>query len=402
MSSILGSDCEIPEDIVGYWREGLWEKLVVAQGLAPIRDGFSNRLPVGKSNDCESSMPTLTKQEAPTLRDVAAAAGVTIATASRSLTGAYGVHPETRKRVMETATLLNYKPNRSARALVTGHSNVIGLVVSDVRNPYFAEVARGAEDAAYAAGFDLLLCNSDLYADRQMRYINSLLEKRVEGIIMNSVANLSRKDQTFIVDSGVPVVLLYQSAGGTPFSTVSADSERGGELAAEYLLAHGHRHMMYLAGSRQHANLSKRAQGFLQVVRRFGHKAEAGVMYGTHTLAGGYEIARSLFRKLGNTTAIATANDVIAFGVIKAAIELGVNIPRDVSLIGFDDVELASIVHPPLTTIRQSKYEIGGAAVDILLRLAAGKDRSPEHRVLGVELVERASVGAPPSGRGKR
>lgn len=348
-----------------------------------------------ESNGGKSSIPNLSRQEAPTLREVAAAAGVTIATASRSLTGSYGVHAETRKRVIETAALLNYKPNRSARALVTGHSNVIGLVVSDIRNPYFAEVARGAEDTAYAAGFDLLLCNSDLDADRQMRYINSLLEKRVEGIIMNSVANLSREDQAYIVESGVPVVLLYQPAGGMPFSTVSADSERGGEIAAEYLLAHGHRHTMYLAGARHHANLSKRLQGFLQVMRRFGQDAESGVMYGTHTFAGGYEMARSLFRKLGNTTAVATANDAVAFGVMKAAIEMGVNIPGDISLIGFDDVELASIVHPPLTTIRQSKYEIGSAAVDILLRLAAGKDRSPEHRVMGVELVERASVGAP-------
>lgn len=344
-------------------------------------------------------MPGLTKQEAPTLRDVAAAAGVTIATASRSMTGAYGVRPGTRRRVVEAAAKLNYKPNRTARALVTGHSNVIGLVVSDVRNPYFAEVARGAEDAAYAAGFDLLLCNSDLDAARQMHYINSLLEKRVDGIIMNSVANLSRKDQSYIAESGVPVVLLYQVGGDTPFSTVSADSQRGGELAAECLLAHGHRHIMYLAGTRHHANLSKRVQSFLQAVRRFGHDAEARVMYGTHTLAGGREMARSLFTKASEITAIATANDAVAFGVMKAAIEMGVNIPGDISLIGFDDVELASIVHPPLTTIRQSKYEIGEAAVGILLRLAAGKDRSLEHRVLGVELVERASVSAPPTSK---
>jgi LacI family transcriptional regulator len=122
-------------------------------------------------------------------------------------------------------------------------------------------------------------------------------------------------------------------------------------------------------------------------------------MYGTHTLAGGREMAHSLFPKAGEITAIATANDAIAFGVMKAAIEMGVNIPGDISLIGFDDVELASIVYPPLTTIRQSKYEIGEAAVGILLRLAAGKDRSLEHRVLGVELVERASVSAPPAAK---
>lgn len=332
------------------------------------------------------------KTRTATLHDVAVAAGVTIATASRSLTGAYGVHPETRKRVLEAAAGMSYKPNRSARALVTGRSNVIGLIVSDVRNSYFAEVARGAEDAAYAAGRDLLLCNSDLDSERQMRYIDSLLEKRVEGIVMNSVANLSRKEQTYLAESKVPVVLLYGPAGETCFSTVSTDSRRGGELAAECLLRNGHRHLMYLSGPRQHANLSKRVTGFLETVRRLEPEAAVSVVHGTHTLAGGYEMARAFFRKPGHITAIATANDAVAFGVLKAAVEMGVRVPEDISLIGFDDVEVASIVHPPLTTIRQSKYEIGSAAVDIVLRLAAGKDRAPEHRVLGVELIERASV----------
>ena len=334
----------------------------------------------------------LTKKGVPTLYEVAAAAGVTLATASRSLTGAYGVHSETRKRVMETAAKLNYKPNRFARALVTGHSNVIGLVVSDVRNPYFSEVARGAEDAAYGAGFDLMLCNSDLDPAKQMHYANSLMEKRVEGIIMNSVANLTRKEQTYIAESGVPVVLLSNPNHETVFSTVSAESERGGELAAEYLLAQGHRHMIYFTGPKQHANLSKRVLGFLQAVRRFGRGAEASVIHGEHTIAGGYEMAKTFLRNPGQITAISTANDAVAFGVMKTAIEMGVRIPEDISLVGFDDVELASIVQPPLTTIRQSKYEMGAAAVDIILRLAAGKDHTPEHRVFGVELIERSSV----------
>ena len=327
-----------------------------------------------------------------TLHDVAVAAGVTNATASRSLTGAYGVHPETRKRVTEVAIQLNYKANRFARGLVTGRSDVIGLIISDVRNSYFAEVARGAEDAAYAAGLDVLLCNSDLDSTRQMRYVNSLMGKRVEGIIMNSVANLSREDQTYIANSRVPVVLLNRPPKGTLFSTVSADNERGGELAAECLLAHGHRRLIHLTGPEKHANLSARARGFSRTVRQFGCSAEVSILHGTHTLAGGYEMAKTLFRNLGKITGISTANDTVAFGVIKAALEMGIRIPEDISIIGFDDVEVARLVYPPLTTIRQPKYEIGSAAIDILLRLSAGNDHTPEHRVLGVELIERSSV----------
>lgn len=328
----------------------------------------------------------------PTLRDVASAAGVTLATASRSMTGAYGVHPETRQRVLAAAASIHYKPNRFARALVTGRSNVIGLVVSDVRNAYFAEVARGAEDAAYAAGRDLVLCNSDMDPVRQMRYIDSLLERRVEGIVMNSALNLSRKEQDFLAESKVPVVLLYKPKEKTPFSTVSTDGERGGELAARHLLEHGHRRIAFLSGPRHHANLSRRALGFAEYVRKSGADASVLMIHGTHSLSGGYTMAKSMFLKLNGITAIATANDAIALGVMKAALESGIQIPRDVSLIGFDDIEIASLVHPPLTTIRQPKYEIGAAAVEILLRLSAGKDRLAEHRVFSVDLVERASV----------
>ena len=346
-----------------------------------------------KDQNLPAAEATSAKSGPSTLHDVALAAGVTNATASRSLTGANGVHPETRKRVIEVASRLNYQANRFARGLVTGRSDVIGLIISDIRNPYFAEVARGVEDAAYAAGLDVLLCNSDLDSARQMRYVNSLVQKRVEGIIMNSVANLSHEDQAFIVKSAVPIVLLNRPARGTVFSTVSADNSRGGNLAAEYLLARGHRHLAHLTGPKKHTNLSDRARGFAQAVRQFGHGAEASVLHGTHTLAGGVEMAKTLLARPGQVTAISTANDNVAFGVMKATLELGLRIPDDLSLLGFDDVEIAGLVHPSLTTIRQPKYEIGSAAMDVLLRLSSGKNVTPEHRVLGVELVERCSVG---------
>lgn len=334
------------------------------------------------------------KSVRPTLKDVADATGVTLATASRALNGAYGVHPDTRKRVLEAAAQLDYKANRFARSLVTGRSNVIGLIISDIRNSYFAEVARGAEDAAYAAGMDVLLCNSDVDSNKQMHYINSFIEKRVDGIIMNSVATLTREEQDYIAASGIPVVLLHRSADDTLFSTVCADNERGGKLMAECLLAHGHRNIVHFTGPRNHSNLATRTKGFLEGLRQAG-KVEASVIHGLHTLEGGYQMAKSLLRTHSKVTAISTANDTVAFGVIKAAMEIGIRIPEDISLIGFDDVELAALVHPPLTTVRQPKYEMGAAALEIVVKLANGKHRVPEHRVLGVELLERASVAEP-------
>jgi LacI family transcriptional regulator len=330
----------------------------------------------------------------PTLKDVADATGVTLATASRALNGTYGVHPETRKRVLEAAAELDYKANRFARSLVTGRSNAIGLIISDIRNSYFAEAARGAEDAAYAVGLDILLCNSDVDSGKQMRYINSLIEKRVDGIIMNSVATLTKVEQDYIAASGIPVVLLNRAADNTPFSTVCADNERGGRLIAECLLAHGHRNVVHLTGPRNHANLAMRAKGFLDAFRQSG-ETDASVVHGLHTMEGGYQMARNLLRSHHKITAISTANDAVAFGVIKAALEIGIRIPEDVSLAGFDDVELAALVHPPLTTIRQPKYEMGAAALEMIVKLTNAKHRMPEHRLLGVELVERASVSQP-------
>jgi DNA-binding LacI/PurR family transcriptional regulator len=326
------------------------------------------------------------------LRDIAASAGVTIATASRSLSGAYGVNPATRQRVLEAAARLHYRPNRFARGLVTGRSQIIGLIISDIRNPFFADVARGAEDAAFAAGSDVVLCNTDLNSERQKRYIHSLMEKNVDGIIMNSITALDRTEQNRLAESGVPVVLLNRHEKNSPFSTVLADNVRGGALVAQYLSSLGHERFAHLSGSTRHGNLSMRAKGFLQYLRKPGSKASVSVLHAGHTFEGGHEVARKLFGDRNEITAIFAANDAMAFGVLKAAMELGVRIPADVSLVGFDDVEMASIAHPPLTTIHQPRYELGQAAVEILLAARSGKQKAPEHRVLGVHLVEREST----------
>jgi LacI family transcriptional regulator len=336
--------------------------------------------------------PAPPEQQAVKLRDIAEAAGVTIATASRSLNGIYGVNPLTRERVMEAASRLNYRPNRLARGLVTGRSQILGLIISDIRNPFFSEVARGVEDAAYSAGCDVVLCNSDLDPHKQNHYIASLMAKSVDGIIMNSVTALDQPEQERLALSGVPVVLLNRFASLAQFSTISADNEQGGRLAAEYFLQMGHTRLAHLTGPRHHGNLSQRAKGFLQAVREGSAAASVIVAHGNHTLAGGYAMGLKLFREKQDITAIFAANDALAFGVLKAALECKVKIPQDVSLIGFDNVDLAAIVHPPLTTIHQSKYEIGEAAVNVLLRLAKARDKSPENRVMGVELIERESV----------
>src|ERR1700676_77022 len=331
-----------------------------------------------------------------TIKDVARESGVNISTVSRALNNSYGVNEQTREHVTAVAARLNYRPNRVARGLVTGRSHSLGLILSDVRNPFFAEVARGAEDAARTSACDLVLCNSDLDADKQMQYVQSLQEKRIDGIMMNSVSMLSREQQAQLAASGVPIVLLNRPATNHTFSTVCADNESGGALAAQYLLGLGHRKIAHLTGPRQHGNLSDRTRGFVRALQSAEHPVQPIVLHGKFNFDGGTELTRKLLDEHPDVTAIFAANDVMAFGVVQAVLDRGIRIPEELSLIGFDNIEFSVIVHPPLTTIHQPKYEMGHAAVEILLRMAGEKDkRTREHRLLGVELIERQSCQAP-------
>jgi Transcriptional regulators len=327
-----------------------------------------------------------------TIKDIARESGVNISTVSRSLNGNYGVHRETRERVLAVANRLNYRPNRIARGLATGRSNTFGLVVSDIRNPFFAEVARGAEDAAYAVGCDVVLCNSDMDAHKQVRYMSSLLEKCVDGILMNSVAALGPGQQKLLSESGIPVVLLNRAGEDRAFSSVSADNFQGGAIAGEYLAKLGHRTVAHLTGPKKHGTLSDRASGFLKGLDSPQRGIAAVMIHGEQTMQGGYEMARELIRSHKDATAIFAANDAIAFGVLRALLEARMRIPDDISLIGFDNVDLSGVVHPPLTTIHQPKYEIGRAAIEMLVKQSKpGVAKAIEHRVMGVELMERES-----------
>ena len=337
------------------------------------------------ANDCNKNLMSVT------IKDVARESGVNTSTVSRALNNGYGVNHKTRKHVMEVATRLNYRTNQVARGLVTGRSQSIGLVVSDIRNPFFAEVARGAEDAACRAGCDLVLCNSDLKAEKQMGYFDSLLAKRVGGIVMNSVAALSHAQQDQLWAAGVPIVLLNRSSVYRRFSSVLGDNLEGGEIAGNYLIDLGHTKVGHITGPRAHGNLTDRAKGFLKAFHD-RDLPEPQVICGEHTFAGGYESANQLFASNRKFTAIFAGNDVLAFGCIRATLEKGIRVPDDLSIIGFDNVEISQITNPPLTTIDQPKYEIGKAAVEMLLNMMT-KDAvpEPEHRMIGVRLIERQS-----------
>jgi LacI family transcriptional regulator len=328
-----------------------------------------------------------------TLKSIAKAAGVDISTVSRALAGNYGVNDATRKKVLAIAEEVGYRPNLMARSLVTGRSQTIGLLISDIRNPFFAELARGAEDAAHAAGHDLILCNSDIDSRKQWNYVRSLREKCVTGIIMNSVSSLSQAQHDDMAESGIPIVLLNPPPRPIhTCSTVTADNLAGGELAASYLIGLGHRSIAHLTGGRDHGNFSLRLEGFERAARSSAADVKTVILEGDHTYNGGYQLTWKLLSQAPGVTAIFAANDIMAFGVLRALAERGVSVPDDISVLGFDNVELAGVVHPRLTTINQPKWELGRVAVEMLLRQEKQRGEwTPEHIVMGVDLVEGRS-----------
>lgn len=331
-----------------------------------------------------------------TLRDVARVAGVNVSTVSRALNNCPGVSAMVRDRVLAAARSLNYRPNLVARDLVTGRSNSIGLLISDICNPFMAEFARAVQQTAGSHGYDILLGNSALDPARQLQCLMALVDKRVAGVIMNSVAPLHPEDREALAATGLPIVLLSRSPRGFPFSSVRCDNYRGGWLAATYLLSLGHLKIAHLTSSSHHPNLQERWNGFAAAVQQqLGEKPL--LLRGPHDFDGGYQMGHRLVREHPEVTAVFACNDFVALGTAKAFHEAGWRVPGDISLIGFDNVSLATATWPPLTTISQPVAEIGRAAVEIVVRQRVSKQRVPEHRMFDVSLVRRESCGPPRS-----
>ena len=331
-----------------------------------------------------------------TLKDISREAGVDIATVSRALNGSYGVHKDTRERISQIAKRLNYRVNLMAKGLAEGTSRTFGVLVAAIGDPAILEQVRGVEDAAFAAGYNIVLCNSYLDTKREALYLHSLLDSRVAGILLHSVEALGKVEVKELNDSGIPVVLFHQIPGTSNFSSVCMDEFEGGMLAGKHLVELGHRRIAYLSGPRGHGNFVRRTKGFLKAIKAGNHGISPILMHGQPDFDGGYEMAKHLLARERRVTAIFAANDMTAFGISKAIFDAGLSIPEDISLIGFGNVELANVVRPPLTTIHHPKYEMGQAAVGILLGLAGkGSLGVPEHREFGLRLVTRASTSAP-------
>ena len=331
---------------------------------------------------------------AASVRDVAKMAGVSVGTVSNVLNHPEKVSPGVVTRVQGAIDQLGFIRNDAARQLRAGHSKTIGLVVLDVRNPFFTDVARGAEDQAANAGLTVILGNSDENSEREAAYLDLFEEQRVHGVLISPFGDITARLER-LRQRGIQAVLVDRSSGDASFSSVSVDDLAGGRLAVEHLVAQGRRRIAFVGGPMQIRQVQDRLAGAeAAVAAHQGVALETVVIDALSVLAGraaGVEIAaREPSRR---PDAIFAANDLVAMGVLQALMMQGadIRVPRDISLIGYDDIDFASAAVVPLSSIRQPSALIGQTAVEILLEQAADAATPPRQVVFEPELVVRDS-----------
>jgi LacI family transcriptional regulator len=329
------------------------------------------------------------------VKDVAARAGVSVGTVSNVLNRPDRVSPETRERVSAAIVALGFVRNESARHLRAGSSRTVGLVVLDVANPFFTDVARGVEDTANAAGLAVILCNTDEKTTKEEAYLELLEEQRVRGILITPADAISSR-LTELRRRGTPVVLLDRKATGRDQCSVSVDDRKGGDLAVTHLLESGHRRIAFIGGPLAIAQVSDRLRGAKAAIKRAGLPEAALIVEATAGLnvAAGRLAIQELLRlaKRKAPTAVFCANDLLALGALQELSHQGVRVPQDMAIVGYDDIDFASAAMVPLSSVRQPRHQLGRTAAELLIE-EADKTEGHKHRqvVFDPELIVRES-----------
>jgi LacI family transcriptional regulator len=328
-----------------------------------------------------------------TIADVAAKAGVSTATVSRVLSGLGRASTATQARVLEAARDLDYRPSEIARSLKRRSTQTLGLLITDIENPYFPQLVRSVEDAARAAGYTVLLCNAAEDADREAAYLDLLVDRRVDGLVI-AASSLGVRHGEWLASPPIPVVLVNTAAPDADLPTIMSDNEGGGRMVADHLLGLGHRRFGYLMPPPRNVDAPARLAGVRDALGRAGVPRDAlRIAHGEPLVGGGEAAADELLDTAPETTAFIAYNDLMAIGALRALRQRGRRVPADASVVGFDDVALAAYVDPPLTTIAQQTEEMGRWAVGRL----TGIDGSTSVSVrLPVALRVRGSSGPAP------
>jgi len=329
------------------------------------------------------------------IRDVSARAGVSIATASRALSNTGYVSGNARAAVLRAAEELHYVPNFMARGLRTNRSGLVALLVPQIVSPYFVSLARGVEDVANMFGYHLIICNTDESLDKQKAYLDLLLNRSVEGVIVASV-NRSRQPLAGLIEQKTPVVLVDRFVDEFPADIVRGDGLNGMNVLTRYMLKLGHRRIAFVNGNIDTSTAADRLAGFRAAYARTGLEIDERLISNGKWLVDDAASRVAGLLDLGvSFTAILGANHFMSIGAIRTLRERGLSVPADIALAGFDDVELASEIDPFLTVMTQPVYTMGTFAMNMLLERINGTYLGPGRDVmLAPWLVVRRSCGA--------
>lgn len=321
-------------------------------------------------------------------------AGVSTGTVSHVINNTTPVKEKLRQRVLDAIEQLQYQPSKLAQGLRRNQTSMVGMIIPDINNPFFPAVVRGAEDLAYQNSFHLVLCNADNDPAKEIAYLRELRAYRVAGLllipsVMSQVTSLSN-----IELKSVPVVCLDRRPSNWEGDSVIVNNAKGTEEATNYILEMGHRQIAMITGSLHLTNAVGRLEGFRTALQKHGLKIDQEyIQESRFDRLSGYEKMRVLLRLRPRPTAVMAANDLIALGALAALREARLKCPKDISLVGFDDLEVTEFIDPPLTTVAQPGYQMGAKGMGLLLKRLKGIASKPEDVVLTPELKIRQSVG---------
>lgn len=327
----------------------------------------------------------------PTIKDVANLAGVHPSTVSRVINDDSRISEKTKNKVLLIIKKLGYTPNAIARGLKIKRTYTLGMLIPDITNPFFAEIARGVEDAANANGFNIILCNTDDKLKKERIYLEILKGKRVDGLILGT-AHIRDKSILELEKKKFPYILLSRNIEGLDKNCVIVDDVAGGIMVTEYLIKLGHRRIAHITGPPTVRAANNRLEGYKFALEK--HQIEYHeelVKEGDFRIKGGYQVMKRFLKLAEPPTAIFAANDLLALGAMQAIQKEKYHIPEDFCIIGFDDIRLASFVYPPLTTIRQPMLEMGALAVKMLLKIIEEGEFNQRKIVLKSKLIIRES-----------
>ncbi|MGA8595246.1 MAG: LacI family DNA-binding transcriptional regulator [Bryobacteraceae bacterium] len=328
------------------------------------------------------------------IKDIARAVGVSHPTVSRALHGSPLVAPETAAQIRKTAEEMGYKASLVARSLVTRKTQTIGLVVTTIADPFYGEIVSGAEEVAAAKGYSVILANCQIDPEREVRVVRSLQERRVDGILV-AASRVGGLYLSLMSEMGVPIVLINNQHDGEFMYSVSIDDMGGARKATNHLIELGHQRIAYLGDPFGCQTDVHRFEGYKVALAHAGVPIRPEFVVEADGLpSGGLAATHKLLSLAEPPTAIFCYNDMTLLGALRAAAERGLSVPRDVSLVGFDDLFFAPYIQPPITTLRQPKREMGRRAIELLFALLNDEQSEKKIQVEG-ELVIRSSTAPP-------